>query len=208
MKYLGLIAAAALALSSNVNATLLTNGGFESPDIASGWTYLDDSASGWQGDNIEVWQSDFLGVTSYEGSQHGELNAHPYDGTDFSIFQTFDTSANALYDFSLAYRARSSNNESFRLEIFTGDLANRSHAVDMLFTDHTTADWSTYANSFYGTGLETYIMLTSINPDAGTVGNFIDAIVVSEVSEPATLALFGLGLIGLTSMRRHVAAKS
>lgn len=192
-----------ILLAFSANASLLTNGDFESPGIASGWTFATPGADGWQGDNIEVWASGFNGVTSYEGTQHGELNAHPYDGTVFSIYQTFATTLNFWYDYSLAYRARSSSNESFRLEIFTGDLINRDSIVNMIFDDHVTTEWSTFAGGFTGSGEKTYIMLTSVNPDTGTVGNFIDAVVVNEVSEPTALMLLGLGLAGLAFVRRR-----
>lgn len=210
MKLFNLVAAVALSASSIANATLITNGGFEDPNISSGWTYLSDAPGGWEGDNIEVWASGFNGVNSYEGTQHGELNAHPYDGTSFSIYQSFATTENALYDVSLAYRARSSNNESFRLELFTGAFDSKTHLIDIIL-DSQLNTWNTYFDSFYGNGSETYLMLTSIVPDTGTVGNFIDAVSVTEfqdssdvpeVSEPATLALLGLGLAGLAGARR------
>lgn len=203
MKFKSLIAVLALLASSVANASLISNGSFEAPSIQSGWTWLSDNSNGWQGDNIEVWRSGFNGVTSYEGNQHGELNAHPYDGTSFSIYQTFATTANSTYAYSLGYRARSNNHESFRLEIFTGDLNNRTHVVNTLFTDHTTSAWSTFASSFIGSGSNTYFMLTSVNPDAATVGNFIDAVVVNDVSAPTSIALLGLALAGLISVRRR-----
>ena len=174
-----IISALAFTASSLSSANLINNGGFEDPDIASGWIYLQDD-DGWQGDNIEVWQTGFKGVDSFEGTQHGELNAHPYDATSWSIFQTFDTVLNAVYDISFAYRARASSEEKFAFELFTGDVSdepnyNYTNGFDLIMDDHTKGSWEIFSSTFIGTGDATTLMFTSINPDAGTVGNFLDS---------------------------------
>ncbi len=192
-----------LSISGFAHSNLIVNGGFESPGIASGWTYGPDPTGGWQGDNIEVWASGFLGVDSYEGSQHGELNAHAYDGTVWSIYQSFDSVLSEMYDFSFAYRARRNGSEAFRvtLEDSSGTI------LDRLVDDHVTGQWSSFSESFLGTGNEITLTFTSVTPGAGTVGNFLDAVAVTNVPEPSTLALFGIGLAGLgfRSLRRKQA---
>ena len=182
-----------LAASGFAYGNLIVNGGFESPDITSGWTYGTDPTGGWQGDNIEVWASGFLGVDSYEGNQHGELNAHAYDGTAWSIYQSFDSVLAEVYDISFAYRARRSNSEVFRVTLQDSS----GTILDQLVDDHVTGQWNYFADSFLGTGNEMTLTFTSVTPRAGTVGNFLDAVEVTNVPEPSTLALFGVGLAGL-----------
>jgi hypothetical protein len=188
-----------LTASGIAHGNLIVNGGFESPDINSGWTFGTDPSGGWKGDNIEVWASGFNGVASYEGNQHGELNAHPYDGTPWTIYQSFETILNELYDISFAYRARSSDSEAFQFSL----VDSSSIVFDKTIDDHVTGKWDHFSGSFWGTGNQMTLTFTSINPGAGTVGNFLDAVKVASVPEPAIISLFGVGLVGLGFVRRR-----
>ena len=75
-------------LCVGANANLIVNGGFEDNTVAVGnWAYFSSaSVNGWDGDNIEIWNQ-MGGVVAPEGTKHAELNAHPFDGSVFSIFQ-------------------------------------------------------------------------------------------------------------------------
>lgn len=188
-------AALGLILATSANANLIVNGGFEDNDVAAGgWTYLSaNDVNGWEGSNIEIWDH-VNGVVAPEGQQHAELNAHPYTGFMFSIYQTFNTVIGQSYDVSFFYSARSSNDEAFNFSV--GNLAS-------LVNDHVVGSWSQYTNSFVATNAFTTITFTTT--DTSTVGNFLDGVSVTtkhNVPEPSAVLLFALGLLGLGLARK------
>ena len=195
-----LLAATVGSLSFSANANLLVNGGFETPNVNNGsWKYFSSSdVDGWNGSNIEIW--DHLNhVNPFEGEQFAELNSHPGTGQAFTIFQNFATVEGQWYNVSFAYRARSNSNEAFSAEI-----NGNSNIEIWLIDDHNTSDWSTFSASFVADSILSSISFTTITPSTGTVGNFIDDVKVSAVTEPATLALLGLGLAGLGFTRKRL----
>ncbi len=169
---------------------------FEDNAVAPGaWKYFTAAeVNGWDGSNIEIWDH-LNGVAAAEGQQHAELNAHPYTGSVFSIYQTFPTVLSQTYDVSFFYRGRGSNNESFNFSV-----GNLSQLMD----DHVTTGWAHYSNSFVANNLLTTIRFTTSTNS--TTGNFLDGVAVTAhlvVSEPAPLALLVLGGVALGLVRRR-----
>ena len=196
---LGILTGLLLAVSANAN--LIANGGFEDNNVAAGsWNYFSSaSVNGWDGDNIEIWNQ-FGGVVAPEGQQHAELNAHPFDGSVFSIYQDFATVIGQTYDVSFFYSARESASEAFNFSV--GSLA-------ALLDDHVVGSWSQYTGSFVATSLLSTITFTTA--DTSTIGNFLDDVVVvadvnsnphTSVPESSPLVMLLIGLGGLVLIRR------
>lgn len=210
MKIVAILAIA--FMSSFAHANLILNGGFEDNSVDDNrWKwFISDDVNNWTGSNIEIWDS-LLGVHAYEGENHAELNAHPYTGNVFTIFQTFTTMANEVYDLGFAYRARRNNNEAFRVEVVN----DSSTIFSALIDDHTTSSWELFSGSFTATDTQTTLKFTSVTPSTSTVGNFLDAISVERsfdtqpaaVSSPnaVTLMLLGLTLIVVRRFTRSSA---
>lgn len=190
-----------MTFSWSAKAGLILNGSFEGNDVAEGkWKwYTADKVQGWQGSNIEIWDNLFQ-FDSFDGSQHIELNSHGSNSADpFSIYQTFETVVGQTYELSFAYSARKSNDEAFSVALVD------SFAQSLLFDlidDHTRKQWSVYEQTFTATSNYTTLRFTSVTPTTRTVGNLIDAVDVTEVSEPKSIALLTLVMAALFSRKR------
>lgn len=208
MQFSGLkmwVAAATLVtaafMTSSAQATLIVNGGFEANPLKKNqWSYFASSqVAGWEGSNIEIWHH-LNGVLAPEGNHHAELNADGKNNGAWSIFQTFATTKGQLYDFSFYYRARANTKEAFEFSIGN---------VEALIQQHSTSAWNKFSGSFIADSSSSTIRFTSLTN--GTVGNFIDDVVVTQGVNPVladvpvapTLAVFGLGLLGLALSRRQ-----
>lgn len=189
-------------VTTSAHATLIVNGGFEANPLKNNqWTYLNSKdVLGWQGSNIEIWHH-LNGVMAPEGKHHIELNADGNNNREpWSIYQTFATTIGQAYDFSFYYRARANTKEAFQFSIGN---------VEALIQQHSTSAWNKFSGTFVADSTSSSIRFTSLT--SGTVGNFIDDVVVTAVPStlkaqvPAapTLAVLGLGLLGLVVSRRQ-----
>ena len=190
-------------------ANLITNGSFEDNAVnTNSWSWFTaTNVNGWEGSNIEIWDS-FQNFDAFDGVQLAELNSHGQNGQAFSIFQTFDTTIGDNYYMSFAYSARANTNEAFSVELS----ANNTEFFSQEVNDHVVKRWSVFTASFQAVSDKTTIRFNSITPHSGTVGNFLDDVVVikndnlitssTSVSAPSGVLMLGMALVGLAASRK------
>jgi hypothetical protein len=210
---LACIASLVLFGTSANAANLILNGGFEDPELSTtvgirssdpknDWNYFTpDDVLGWDGYNIEIWNSANMGTVGYEGVQHAELNSHPAGA--YNLYQGFATEVGQIYQISFAYMARVNDQEEFEVGI-VNDITDFgvSSVFSETLNDHVTGQWSTFTGTFEALSDYSYIYFRALIPDS-TTGNFIDDVAVSAVPVPAAVWLFSSALVGLVGFGRR-----
>jgi len=152
------------------------NGGFELPVVSGSYTQTSETnVPGWQTTAtdglIEIWTSGFNGVPSQEGNQFVELNATQIS----TLFQTFNLNGlGGTVDWSVYHRGRSA--VEIANVLFGETLATTT--VEQTMTDGTTA-WGFYSGTFTIPPGQTTLVIAFESVVGGSVGNFLDNIVVS-----------------------------
>ena len=206
-----------LCFASSVQATLLLDGGFETPVIPKDtYSIMDQSQlPGWQSTatdhKIEIWSTPFNGVSAYQGNQFVEINANMQE----AIYQ--DVAAvptGELLNFGFAHRGRATvESIRFTLTDLGADgiygTADDTTLFSKTYSDGTGA-WDYYSNAsesqILTKGNAIRVTFASLTP--GSVGNFLDAVSLTNATiapEPETwaaLSLLCFASFGRTALRQ------
>lgn len=221
----------ALLFPPRAEAAILINGSFETPAVGNpkilsvnpggepsgfGWTVTSPLPNN---GNVEVKAQGYVGGNgtlhfdgpAYDGTQWLDLDGFPNPG---AIAQSFATTPGVQYSLSFAYA-----NNPFRIggpasaTVFVQNSADNANLLVPVLLSHGTATSTDYHWTLSGpllftaTGSSTTLRFVSTDV-TGDAGIFLDAISVSAVPEPASLAIWGLGALGsvIASYRRRKAA--
>ncbi|MBU2996843.1 T9SS type B sorting domain-containing protein [Cellulophaga baltica] len=151
----------------------IINESFEDPDV-SDYSLLNESAvPGWlttaTDSRIEIWESGFRGVNSYDGNQHAEINATQYG----ALYQNLCLTPGTVMNWSFRHRGRDGVDE-MQLRI-GADLA--SATVQQTMSSDNTA-WILYSGTYtVPVGqTNTVFVFEAVSTASGAAGsgNFVD----------------------------------
>ncbi|GBC61804.1 PEP-CTERM sorting domain-containing protein [Desulfonema ishimotonii] len=191
-----------LAMVGTAHANLLDNGNFDTDTeyglSGKGWhVYSEttqDQVPGWdvlEGPGIEIQRNTI--TTAHSGNYYVELDSHGNSAMKQSV--TLEAGSYIL-DFYYQSRRATSNDNGIEYGIggYSFELADDNRA---------TPGWEHYTYYFNVGTTGEYDMVFQATGADNTLGGFIDSVGLNPTPEPATMALLGIGLIGLAGVRRR-----
>lgn len=174
---------------------LTINAGFEQPDIntttpatiftprpTAATNYDQGDVNGWSttaaDGQIEIWQSGALGVPSYRGAQHAEINANIFS----ALFQDVQTTPGTEIIWSFAHRGRAGV-DTVRVEMGAPGAALVSQGT---FSTGNT-DWDVKSGRYIVPAGQTvtrfqFVAVSTASGNA-SVGNFIDEVILAPLCD-------------------------
>ncbi|WP_250657108.1 PEP-CTERM sorting domain-containing protein [Alkalimarinus coralli] len=187
-------------LASSANASLITNGGFESDVGLSGTQWgVFNTIDGWytsDGAGIEIQRNTV--TSAQEGNQYVELDSH-HAGSNSSMSQDLvGLSVGQVYKLDFWYKARTGSTNDNGINVSWGaspDLSPFTYAFNV--DGVAPMDWTLVTGFLTATAADMTLTFSATGKE-NTLGGFIDNISLASYSvpEPGSLALLALGLAG------------
>lgn len=188
------------AASSRETAAIL-NGSFESPNLAALWgkgeftlqlsdlqpggaIVHQDDIKGWntssRSGSIQIWQSNYNGVVSYDGGQHVLINTDSVS----DLYQDISTTPGSVLKWRFAHRARK---DLDNVDLYIGVPDGRSTLIGQFESD--AAGWKVYSGQYVvpDNQLRTRFSLRpgNISDTRDFTGGFVDGVQFYSASNPS-----------------------
>lgn len=214
-----LMAGSLSMLGSVAHANLIVNGSFEADPFTANGNYelglIGNDVTGWfipSGDGVYPWglQDGAFGASTPYGNQFLVLGRQGFNA-EYSIQQTLNgLVVGNIYDLSFAIASELGCCSQVDVSYLSGS----STAAQIFSASNSGAywtDWTTKSTSFVATDSSVTIQFKNVNVSSNGYDLGLDNVLVTgaqqnAVPEPASFALLGIGLAGLTVMRRRKTA--
>jgi uncharacterized protein DUF642 len=164
-----------------LSGDIVTNGGFENPNIPTNSWSVYNSITGWSttsGSGIEV--QDHVAGTPYEGGQHVELDSN----SNSAMKQDLATTAGGVYTLSFAYSPRPGvASGSNGIEVFWNGVSIASITADGTGNGDTV--WTVYQFQVTATGATSELKFAATGAN-DSLGGYLDAVSVKGVVATTT----------------------